>query len=57
MTISVTRTEHTADDLRRHAARTDDAAIVRRLLALALVLVLDAHSADPDQPFRVLPCF
>lgn len=38
MTIAVTRTEHTADDLRRHAARTDDAAIVRRLLALALVL-------------------
>ena len=38
MTISVTRGEHTADDLRRHAAATDDAAVVRRLLALALVL-------------------
>jgi transposase len=38
MTILVTRTEYTADELRRQAARTDDAAVVRRLLALALVL-------------------
>lgn len=38
MTVSVTRTEHTADDLRRHAAGADNAAVVRRLLALGLVL-------------------
>ena len=38
MTVSVTRTEHTAPDLRRLAAETTDAAVVRRLLALALVL-------------------
>ena len=38
MTVSVTRTGHTAPDLRRLAAETTDAAVVRRLLALALVL-------------------
>ena len=38
MTISITRTEHSAADLRRQAAGTSDAAVVRRLLALALIL-------------------
>ena len=38
MTVAVTWTEHTAADLRRLAARSDDAAVTRRLLALALVL-------------------
>jgi transposase len=38
MTVAVTRTEHTAADLRRLAAGSDDAAVTRRLLALALIL-------------------
>ena len=38
MTVAVTWTEHTAADLRRLAAASDDAAVTRRLLALALVL-------------------
>ena len=38
MTVAVTRTEHTAADLRRLARQSDDAAVTRRLLALALVL-------------------
>ena len=38
MTIAITRTEHTAADLRRHAAGSADASVARRLLALALVL-------------------
>jgi len=38
MTVAVTRTEHTVADLRRLAAGSDDAAVTRRLLALALVL-------------------
>jgi len=38
MTVGITRTEHTAADLRRLAAGSGDAAVVRRLLALALVL-------------------
>ena len=38
MTVGITRTEHDAADLRRLAAGLDDAAVVRRLLALALVL-------------------
>ena len=38
MTISITRTEHSAADLRRQAAGMSDAAVVRRLLALALIL-------------------
>lgn len=44
MTVSITRTEHTAADLRRLAARSDDAAVARRLLALALVL--DGHKRE-----------
>ena len=38
MTVAITRTEHTAADLRRLASGSDDAAVTRRLLALALVL-------------------
>lgn len=44
MTVAITRTEHTAVELRRHAARSDDAAVARRLLALALVL--DGHKRE-----------
>jgi len=38
MTVAITRTVHKAADLRRLAAGTSDATVVRRLLALALVL-------------------
>ena len=38
MTVQITRLEHDADALRRHAARTSAAPVARRLLALALVL-------------------
>ena len=38
MTVALTRTELTAADLRRLASEADEASIVRRLLALALVL-------------------
>jgi transposase len=38
MTVSITRDEHTAAELRGHAARISNAAVVRRLLALASVL-------------------
>ncbi len=38
MTVGITWTEHTAADLRRLAAGSDDATVTRRLLALALVL-------------------
>ena len=38
MAIQITRSEYTARDLRREAARTDDSAQARRLLALALVM-------------------
>ncbi len=41
MTVAITRTEHTAATLRRHAACSVDASVARRLLALALVL--DGH--------------
>ena len=44
MTVVVTRMEHTASDLRRRAGRADDAAVARRLLALALVL--DGHKRE-----------
>jgi transposase len=36
--IAITRTEHTAGQLRRAARRTDDAHAARRMLALALVM-------------------
>jgi len=38
MTVVVTRTEHTAADLRRLAGQSDDAAMARRWLALAMIL-------------------
>jgi transposase len=38
MTVAITRTEHTAADLRCLAGGSDDAAVARRLLALALIL-------------------
>ena len=41
MTVAITWTEHTAADLRRLAGGSDDAAVARRLLALALIL--DGH--------------
>ena len=44
MTVGITRTEQTAADLRRLAAGSDDAAVTRRLLALALVL--DGHKRE-----------
>ncbi len=40
--IAITRQEFSAADLRREATRTQDAAVARRLLALALVL--EGHS-------------
>lgn len=42
MTVQITRHEHDADALRRHAARVCAAPVARRLLALALVL--EGHS-------------
>ena len=36
--VAITRTEHSASDLRREAAATSDAAAARRMLAIALVL-------------------
>lgn len=44
MTVAITRLEHTAADLRRCAARSVDASVARRLLALALVL--DGHKRE-----------
>lgn len=38
MTVAITRMDDTAADLRRQAAGSADAAVVRRLLGLALVL-------------------
>jgi len=38
MTVAITRMEHTAAELRRLAGGSDDAAVARRLLALALIL-------------------
>jgi transposase len=38
MTVTVTRLEHSAEDLRREAARTHDAKQARRMLAIALIL-------------------
>lgn len=44
MTVAITRIDQTAADLRRLAAGSDDAAVARRLLALALVL--DGHKRE-----------
>jgi hypothetical protein len=40
--IAITRPEHTASDFRRLASREKDGQVVRRLLALAMVL--EGHS-------------
>jgi len=45
MTVALTRREHTAADLRRLAGGSNDGAVARRLLALALVL--DGHTRAP----------
>ena len=42
--VEITRTEHSATELRGLAAKLKDAAVVRRLLALALVL--EGHSRE-----------
>ena len=42
MTVRITRQDHDADALRAHASRVSEADVVRRLLALALVL--EGHS-------------
>jgi transposase len=42
MTVQITRRDHDADALREHASRVSEADVVRRLLALALVL--EGHS-------------
>lgn len=42
MTVQVTRRDHDAASLRQHASRAGEASVVRRLLALALVL--EGHS-------------
>ncbi len=44
MTVAITRMEHTAADLRRCATGLVDASVVRRLLALAMVL--DGHKRE-----------
>ncbi len=44
MTAAITRTEHTAAQLRRKAAQAADTAVARRRLALALVL--DGHTRE-----------
>ena len=41
MTVAITRTEHTAAELRQLADQSDDATVARRLLAPALALILD----------------
>jgi transposase len=42
--IEITRTEHSASDLRAVAAKTKDGAVVRRLLSIALLL--EGHSRE-----------
>ena len=42
--VEITRTEHSASELRALAARMSDGTAVRRLLALALVL--ESHSRE-----------
>jgi hypothetical protein len=44
MTVRITRLERTASDLRREAGRMTHAAVVRRLLAIALLL--EGHSRE-----------
>ena len=44
MTVTITRQEHSAADLRREAARTRDARAARPMLAIALIL--EGHSRE-----------
>jgi transposase len=48
--IEITRFEHSATELREVAARTHDGAVVRRLLAIALVL--EGHPRDEAAQFN-----
>jgi transposase len=48
MAISITRDEHSADDLRRAAARAREAGAARRMLALALVMEGWSRSAAAE---------
>ncbi len=47
--LAITRTEYTAADLRVAAGRRSDAAQVRRLLAIALVLDGDARTEAAER--------
>ncbi len=47
--LAITRTEHTAADLRVAAGKSSDAAQVRRLLAIALVLDGDARTEAAER--------
>jgi transposase len=47
--VQVTRTDHTAADLRAAAGKTADGAQVRRLLALALILEGHARATAAEQ--------
>jgi hypothetical protein len=46
--VAITRTAHTSDDLRAEAARTKNARMSRRLLALALVLDGQSRTAAAE---------
>ncbi len=50
ITVAITRMEHTALKLRRHGVRLADASVVRRLLALALIL--DGHNVQMRRGWR-----
>ncbi|MGC2399195.1 MAG: helix-turn-helix domain-containing protein, partial [Acidobacteriaceae bacterium] len=47
--VAITRTEHTAAELRGLAAKSRDAAQVRRLLAMALILDGRSRTAAAEQ--------
>ena len=47
--VEITRTEHSASALRAMAAKTKDAAVARRLLALALVLEGASRRGDSQR--------
>ena len=47
--VKITRTDHTAAGLRGLAAKSKDAAQVRRLLALALILEGQSREAAAEQ--------
>ncbi len=47
--IIITRTKHTAAELREVAAKSDDGAQVRRLLAIALILEGRSRSEAAEQ--------